>query len=113
MKPYKLDLSQFGDKVRNEISFKISNVSDQKVDLSMIASYSEFFEVELPGSIDAGQTAEAKLKLTQEGIDKGFEKSFTLEVSDEAKSRFTMPVKRTIRPSSNTTTASEKGRPGK
>lgn len=97
VRPYKLDLSQFTEKVRDEIEFTVHNVSDQPMKLTMIAGADAYFEVDLPESIDAGQTADGKLKLTELGKGNNFEKSFTFEVNDENKSRFTVPVKRTIR----------------
>ncbi len=97
IKPYKLDLTQFGEKVRDEITFKIINKSDQKLDLTMICGYENLFEIELPKSISAGETEEAKLKLKEYGLQTNFEKSFTFELNDEKNSRFTIPVKRTIR----------------
>ncbi len=97
--PYKLDLTQFGDKVRDEINFKITNVSDQKLDLTMISLADTYFEVELPNSIDAGKTGEGKLKILKDAIGEDFEKSFTFQVSDEQTSRFTVPVKRKLQPS--------------
>lgn len=97
MRPYKLDLSQFTEKVRDEMEFSIFNVSDKPIQLTMIAGDDEFFKVELPKSIPAGANATGKLKLTDKGTADNFEKSFTFEVNDETKSRFTVPVKRTIR----------------
>lgn len=100
IKPYKLDLTQFGEKVRDEITFEITNKSDSKLDLTMVSIYDNLFEVKLPKSISEGKTAKGKLKLKSSALDKNFEKSFTFELNDEANSRFTIPVKRTIRASS-------------
>lgn len=111
MKPYKLDLSQFSEKLRDKIDFTITNVSDEKVDLSMIAFAEDYFEVKLPSSIEAGKTASCSLKLKKDHIKQNFEKSFTLETNDSKKSRFTIPVKRQIR---NSTQANVKtGKSGK
>lgn len=97
IKPYKLDLSQFTDKVRDNITFTISNVSDQKLDLEMIANNDDYFKVKLPSSIEAGESTEVTLKLNRDILEKSFEKSFTFELNDEKTSRFTIPVKRTVR----------------
>jgi hypothetical protein len=97
IKPYKLDLTQQGDKVRDEIRFTIQNISDQALSPSMVTSRPDLWTLELPTRISAGQTAEAVLKLTLEGIGQEFEKSFTFELSDESHSRFTVPVKRVMR----------------
>lgn len=107
--PYKIDLSQFGDKVRDEMKFAITNNSDAKLDLTMISTFDEYFEVDLPKSISAGETKEAVLKLKQEAVTENFEKSFTFELNDEAKSRFTVPVKRTLRSQGEQTIVEEPG----
>jgi hypothetical protein len=95
--PYKLDLSQFGEKVRDEIKFTIHNVSTQPLTPTLIYSPSDFIEVTLPKQIGAGKTAEGTVKIRKEHLDKPFIKSFTLQMDDEKKSRFTVPVTRSQR----------------
>lgn len=97
IKPYKLDLSQPMNMTREEIRFTLQNVSDQDLSLSMVASRPDLFAVTLPTKVKAGQSAEGVLKLTADGKAKDFEKSFTFEVSDNVTSRYTVPVKRTLR----------------
>lgn len=97
IKPYKLDLTQFGEKVRSETKFTIENISDKDLDLSMVYSPSELITVTLPKVVKAGKTAEGVAKLTKAGVDAEFEKAITLQLSDEKSSRFTIPVKRSIR----------------
>lgn len=97
MKPYKLDLTQFGEKVRDEIEFKIMNKSDENIDIEMVSTYDELFEVDLPKSISAGETIKCKLKLKDAALKEKFEKSFTFKLNDERLSRYTIPVKRSIR----------------
>ena len=106
MQPYKLDISQFGEKLRDEIEFKIINVSDQPLELSMVAYPKELFHVILPASVQAGQTITCSLKLNKDAKESEFEKSFTIETSDEDHSRFTIPVKRALR---DATTANATG----
>ncbi len=98
IKPYKLDVSQFGEKVRDEMTFTLTNVSDQTLSPRLVAfpnSYLEF--VELPAKIEAGKTAEGRVKIRPDMLGESFQKSFTLELDDQAKSRFTVPVKRTVK----------------
>ncbi len=97
IKPYKLDLTQFGEKVRAEIKFTIDNVSDKPLHPTLVASATDLFDVTLPKVIPAGKTGEGVLRLKKEAVDKGFEKCLTLKLDDEKNSRFTIPVKRTIR----------------
>ncbi len=91
------------------MSFEIRNVSDEDLKIKMISYASEYFEVDLPKKIKAGEAAKAKVKLRKEVLRKSFEKSFTFELSDEVKSRFTIPVKRKLAAAART--ASKK--PGK
>ncbi len=65
----------------------------------MVATAGDYFEVELPGSVDPGESVEGVLKLKEFALDKEFEKSFTFDLDDAAKTRFTVPVKRKMRPS--------------
>lgn len=105
IKPYKVDLSQFSEKVRDEMKFTISNVSEEDLDISLISWASAYFTVDMPDKVEAGKTAEAVVKLTDAAIEQDFEKSLTIELSDKSKSRFTVPVKRTIRTRPGTQTS--------
>jgi hypothetical protein len=96
MRPYKVDLSQTGTKQIDNMTFEIRNVSDEDLKVELIAYAKEYFEVDLPRKIKAGDTEKAKIKLTREALDKSFDKSFTIELNDEAQSRFTIPVKRKL-----------------
>lgn len=94
MKPYKLDISQFGEKIRNEEKITIKNVSDQDWIVTNIDSPKAYFNVKLPKVIEAGKSADIIVTLTELGITDDFEKSFTLEVNDSQTTRYTIPVKR-------------------
>lgn len=94
--PYKLDISQYADHVRDRIDFEIKNVSDQDLDLQLIAFPSDLVTVDLPSKVAAGQTASGTVTLKPDALDKHFERSFTFQVSDETGSRFTVPMIRKI-----------------
>jgi hypothetical protein len=97
IKPYKLDLTQFGEKVRSEIKFTIANISDKDLTADIISMPTELFELTLPKVIKAGKTAEGVVKLRKAAIDQKFEKTITLQLNDEKNTRFTIPVKRDVR----------------
>jgi hypothetical protein len=103
IKPYKLDVSQFGDKVRDQMKFTITNVSDKEVELGLVAGIPKYAQINLPQKIGAGQSGSGTIKLLPNVLDQTFEKSFTLEVKGEKGIRFTVPVKRTVK---STTTES-------
>lgn len=93
---YKLDMSQFSERVTEKKKFKITNVSDKPLKLTLVSSHPNFFEVKLPKEIKPGQVGEGLLTLTKIAIEQSFEKSFTFELNDEKATRFTVPVKRTL-----------------
>ncbi len=111
IKPYKLDLTQFGSKVRNMVTFRITNVSDKTLKPKVVAIPNQYFKVDLPESIEPGESGEARLKLVESALDEEFEKSFTFELDDATQSRFTVPVKRKLRPSvqQNVSSGTEEG----
>ena len=97
IKPYKLDISQFGEKVRDQMKFTVTNVSDQDLDLKMIYLPEDLVTVDLPRSISAGKSAEGILRLKEPALSMSLEKSFTFELNDADTSRFTVPIKRTVK----------------
>ncbi len=99
IQPYKIDLSQFSEKVIEKKQFAITNVSDQKLELSLISMPDDLLEIKLPNSIKPGKSAKAELRLRPEAYGDPFEKSVTIEVvtaEDEEATRFTIPVKRSL-----------------
>jgi len=97
IQPYKLNISQFGEKIRDEMTFNIENVSDLDLKPTLVDIPSDLFDVELPDKIKAGKTGKAKLKLKENALDVVYDKSFTIEFNDEAKTRFSIPVRRSLR----------------
>jgi len=92
IKPYRLPVSRAGEIDIDEITFEITNVSDETLNLTLVDQPPGYFIVDLPENIGPGETAEAALKVRPERLDQAFEKSITLEVNDNARSRFTVPV---------------------
>ncbi len=95
--PYKVDMSQFTEKKVTRKKLEIANVSDEDLQISLVAWAKEYFDVKMPESVRAGKTVEAEIILHEDVYDKSFDKSLTFELSDEKHSRFTIPVKRTVR----------------
>lgn len=90
--PYRLFVSRADTIEVDETKFKIKNVSDQDLDLKIVSQPYGYFGLDIPRTVKAGQTIECKLKVRPDMLDKPFEKSITLELSDAAHSRFTIPV---------------------
>ena len=99
IQPYKLDLSQFSEKVIKKKKFMITNASDQKLEISLISMPDDIFKIKLPKSIKPGKSAKGELVLRSEAYGDSFEKSVTIEVvgvQDSDTTRFTIPVKRSL-----------------
>jgi hypothetical protein len=91
--PYKLTLAQITDEQRKDLTFTIENTSQDEIPIRLIAYSSDLFTVILPDVISSQSTAECSLVLKEAGLISSFEKSFTIELGDINKTRFTVPVK--------------------
>lgn len=90
--PYRLSVSRADTIEISEANFKITNVSDKDLELKLVDSPPDYFAITLPKDIGPGQSAEGTLKLNPAYLGEAFEKSITIEVSDDAHTRFTLPV---------------------
>jgi hypothetical protein len=70
----------------------ITNVSDKELHLRLVAGAPEYFEVDLPQKVKAGKSEDLEVKLMEKLPKEKFEKSFTIEMDDSAKTRLTIPV---------------------
>ena len=105
--PYKLDISQYADHVRDKIDFEIKNVSNRDLDLKLVAYPKDLVTVQLPNKVAAGQSASATVTINPDVLDKKFERSFTFQVNDKNSSRVTVPMIRKIeKPKANAAQAS-------
>jgi len=97
VRPYRLDVSQYGTKPRENVKFTLENVTDRDLEWKMVYYPDEYFTVKLPNKIKAGQSVEGELKVKPEHVNTEFEQSFTIEFNNQGKTRFTIPVTRTVR----------------
>ncbi len=95
--PFKVDISQFSERPRKKSSFTIYNSGKIDFDLKLIKISSEFFDVELPEKLPAGEKVKGRVILHEDAIEQEFEDSFTIEINDDFMTRFTLPVKRIYR----------------
>nr|MBN2278736.1 DUF1573 domain-containing protein [candidate division Zixibacteria bacterium] len=101
--PYKFDISQFDDKERKSLDFTITNVSDEPLEVKLVDIAPGMFKVDLPKKIGPGESKKGEIEILKAYIDQEFEKSMTIELNDRVKSRFTIPIKRSIRQLSSQT----------
>ncbi|MCP4603444.1 MAG: DUF1573 domain-containing protein [Proteobacteria bacterium] len=97
IKPYKLDISQFGEKVRDKMEFTITNVSSNDLNIRLIDLPRDVFQVTLAEVIPARSSIKGMVRLLPDALEMPFEKSFTLECDDPNATRFTVPVKRAVK----------------
>ena len=98
VRPYKIDISQFNT-VRDSAGFTLTNVTDDTVQLQMIAAPENILQVVHLTDIGPQEAANCAIMLTEYGISNDFAESVTFEVMGLPPIRYTIPVKRTIRDS--------------
>jgi len=91
--PFILDLSRKKGGEDEGYKFQIANTSEKDLSLALVDYPSDLFEISLPDKIEAGATVEGSLRIKGELAEPSLEKSFTIELNDEAKTRYTIPVK--------------------
>jgi hypothetical protein len=89
-------LTGLSDSVSTEYSVEITNTSANSVDLTIIDYAAAYFDVDMPFHIEPGQTATCGISVFQSVLSEKFKKSVTIEVSDSAHTRFTIPVRRIL-----------------
>jgi len=97
VRPYKLDLSQFGTTVRDQMKFTLANVSDTGLGVALVYFPHDLMTVEMPETIGARSDVDAVVRLDEDGLEQSFEKSITLQLGNRSGSRYTIPIKRQVR----------------
>ncbi|MFH2037136.1 MAG: DUF1573 domain-containing protein [Candidatus Zixiibacteriota bacterium] len=95
--PYKFDISQFGETARTKLEFTITNMSQEDLALNLIDINRKMFKLDLPSGVKAGQSVKGTIEIKDGFQETEFEKSLTIQLNDTSNSRFTIPIKRTIR----------------
>lgn len=99
--PHELDISQYGLEEKRKIEFTVTNVSDEDIKLALVDAPDALLKIKLPGKIKAGRTETGTVEIRKEFLDLDFEKSITLELSNEQATRYTLPIKRFTRKTSD------------
>ncbi len=95
--PYKLDVSQYGTRKRDYINFTMENVTDQDLTWHMVYYPTDYFDVDLPYAIKAGQKVKGTLTVKPDYVNENIDQSFTIEFNNQGRTHFTIPVIRTVR----------------
>lgn len=74
--------------------FTIINRATQPITPKVVSSPDNLVDITFPASIPATKSAKGTMRLKREGLVASFQKSVTIQLDDQAKSRFTIPIKR-------------------
>ena len=97
LSPARLDVSQFKPKVRRKAGFWIVNTDAVDYKITPVDHAAHAFAVELPTLVPAGDSAKGQVTVTDAFLEADFEESFTFEISDSSRTRYSLPVKRMYR----------------
>ncbi|MBK7141591.1 MAG: DUF1573 domain-containing protein [bacterium] len=98
MEPVKVDVSQFGEKVRRKGTFKLTNFTAFDLNIQVVDSSFKSFEINIPTVIKAGKSIEGQVIVRKEYIETEFEEAFTIELNDDGRTRYAIPVFRLYHP---------------
>lgn len=96
IKPFIVNMPIGDGTGKTTAEFSIRNVSDKTVGLNMVDLPEDYFNIDLPDSISAGDQARGYVQLTTKGVKNAFEKSFTFEINDKNKTRYSLCISRLI-----------------
>ena len=99
LRPPAVELSVYNYKDMHETAtFHIVNKSGRDYNLKLVDVFNKPIEVELPKKVKAGETVEGMVKVRKELLNTNFLDSFTFEIDDDFRSRYTIPVRRILPP---------------
>lgn len=97
--PPKVNVSQFGPKVRRRAKLVITNYGDEPFRLTPIDTANRSFAIRLPELINPGDSAEVFIVVHKEAVETEFKESVTFEgIGKTKRIRYSIPVVRTYYP---------------
>jgi hypothetical protein len=96
--PDKVDVSQFGEKPRRKGTFTFTNKTIHDYTITVIDSSYKSFDIKLPNKIKAGETIEGQVIVRKDKIETDFEEAFTIELNDDGRTRYSVPIIRMYEP---------------
>ncbi|HOP07219.1 MAG TPA: DUF1573 domain-containing protein [candidate division Zixibacteria bacterium] len=95
--PYRLDVSQFTPEERRVASAWIHNHDSRPYKLTLVDHADHVFEVKMPEQVGARDSAQVKIRVTDDYLDSEWDYSLTFRINDSAHTRYTLPIKRMLR----------------
>jgi hypothetical protein len=81
-----------------EYGVTVKNSSSEAIELTLVSAPTQFMTIDMPGSrIKPGKEKTITIKIDKDIADQTFSKSFTIEASDSAKTRVTIPISKAVR----------------
>lgn len=82
-----------------EYELALKNLSEQDLSFTLVSKPAEFLEIDFPEgkSIGAGKERTFKIKVDPKVAEELYTKSLTIEASDEAHTRMTIPIMKSMR----------------
>jgi hypothetical protein len=79
---------------KKEYKIQVENLSGQKIGMNLVSTHPDFLDVKIPNDIKPGKSQDIKIKFknVEERSTIGFKKSITIELTDAAKTRYTIPI---------------------
>ena len=102
LSPYKLDLdTDRPEEQKKQWQYEIAvrNHSEEKIEFALISQpFGDGIKVDVPGGeIKPGKEKTIKVKIDPSVAEDIFSKSFTIEASDSAHTRYTLPIEKKMR----------------
>jgi len=81
-----------------EYGVSVKNSSSEAIELTLVSAPTDYMTVDVPdGKIKPGKEKTITIKIDKDVADQTFSKSFTIEASDSAKTRVTIPISKAVR----------------
>lgn len=108
--PEKVDVSQYSARPRRKGVFTITNNSMSDYQITVVDSSHKSFDIVLPKFIKALGKVEGQVIVHKDAVPTSFEQSFTFEINDDGRSRYSVPIWRLYQVKDAPTPASPTGK---
>jgi len=93
-RPHKFELSRLPSRSIDSLTFTVTNHSSQALALKLVSREIQECQVSMPNSIPAGSSRGGSILIKPGFRETEFQRSLTFELSDAAKTRITVPIRR-------------------
>lgn len=92
--PFKCELTKIRDHSIEEVEFTLTNRTDKDLSIILLTPLVDECLIEMPQTIPANGTANGKIKVKDEFLDKEFKGSVTIQLNDNKETRISIPFRR-------------------